>query len=120
MPNPYSIEKEQNVENDTPTGVHYYIPQQSINPNVNKNNPYQVDKKKNEISLKKESRMDSYNISTQESFVISSNSNNKTSNILRRRKRRIKRRTKGRRKRRKKWRKNRRKKRWTKRRTERR
>lgn len=83
VPNPYKSEKEQNVENDTPGEVHYYIPQQSINPNVNKNNPYQVDKKKNEISLKKESRIDSYNISTQESFVISSNSNNKTSNILR-------------------------------------
>ena len=82
MPNPYLSEKEQNVEIDTPGGKHYYIPQQSINPNVNKNNPYQLEKKKNEISLKKESRMDSYNISTQESFVISSNSNNKASNIF--------------------------------------
>ena len=82
MPNPYfDLEKKNEEVNITPK-ERYFIPQQSLNPNAKKKNPYQVEKKLNDIPQKNESKMDSYNISTQESFVISSNSNNKASNIF--------------------------------------
>ena len=82
MPNPYFNLENKNEEVNITPKERYFIPQQSLNPNAKKKNPYQVEKKLNDIPQKKESKMDSYNISTQESFVISSNSNNKASNIF--------------------------------------